>query len=656
VVARQSTTRTTDRHDEIAQLDRVWQSPPGFIGWFSHVNHRSIGKRFIVTAMIFFFIAGIEALEMRFQLGIPENTFLDPDTYRQLFTMHGSIMMFFFAVPIMEGFAIYLVPLMLGARDMVFPRLNAFGYYIYLIAGIVLQIANWLWLSPDAGWFNYVPLASREYSPGLRIDLWVTMITFIELSALVAAVELIVTIFKQRPPGMTLTRIPIFVWAVLVMSFMILFAMPPLMVSSLLLAVDRTIDGNFFTPTMGGEPVLWQHIFWFFGHPEVYIIFIPALGFVSSIIATFTRRPIFGYTPIVLSLVATGILSFGLWVRHMCAGGLSKLGMSFFSAASMMIAIPTGVQIFCWLATLWDGKLVMRTPLLFVLGFIVLIVIGGLTGVMVASVSLDSQVHDTHFVVAHLHYVLIGGAVFPLFGALYFWFPKITGRMLNERLGKWNFWLNFIGFNLTFFPLHQLGLEGMPRRNYTYLAEMGWGNLNLISTIGAGILALGFLIFLWDVVYALWKGEEAGDNPWGSDSLEWATSSPPPNYNFFRVPTVASRNPLWDPRRDELPVVTGLRSDRRETLVTTMLDAEPDNVTVLPGPTYWPLVAALATSVVFIGVMFSTIWVPIGGVLTFFAIVGWLWPRSDENTPPWKEQSRERPEEDNHYEHAEVRT
>ena len=655
-MAQESTARTVNHQDEIAELDRVWQSPPGFFGWFTHVNHRSIGKRFIVTALIFFFIAGIEALEMRFQLGIPENRFLDPDTYRQLFTMHGSLMMFFFAVPIMEGFAIYLVPLMLGARDMVFPRLNAFGYYIYLIAGVVLMIASALWLSPDAGWFNYVPLASREYSPGLRIDLWVTMITFIELSALVAAVELIVTIFKQRPPGMTLTRIPIFVWAVLVMSFMIVFAMPPLMVTSLLLAVDRTIDGNFFTPTMGGEPVLWQHIFWFFGHPEVYIIFIPALGFVSSIISTFTRRPIFGYTPIVLSLVATGILSFGLWVHHMYAGGLPKLGMSFFSAASMMIAIPTGVQIFCWLATLWDGKLVMRTPLLFVLGFIVLIVIGGLTGVMVASVSLDTQVHDTHFVVAHLHYVLIGGAVFPLFGALYFWFPKITGRMLSERLGKWNFWLNFIGFNLTFFPLHQLGLEGMPRRTYTYLAEMGWGNLNLISTIGAGILALGFLVFVVDVVYALWKGEEAGDNPWHSDSLEWATNSPPPNYNFFRAPTVESRNPLWDPRRDDLPVVTGLRSDRRETLITTMLDAEPDSVAVLPGPTYWPLIAALATSVAFIGVMFSTIWVPIGGFLTFLAIVGWLWPRDEENTPPWKEHARAHPNEGNEQEVASART
>ncbi len=407
---------------------------------------------------------------------------LGPDAYNQFFTMHGMTMMFLFAVPVMTAVGLYLVPLMIGARNVAFPRLNAYGYWVYLAGGLFLYISFFLNTGPDTGWFSYVPLAGPAFSPGKRVDVYAQSITFTEIAALVAAVELIVTIFKNRAPGMTLNRMPLFVWAMLVQAFMVLFAMPWVATATQLLAMDRLVATHFFNPAEGGDALLWQHLFWFFGHPEVYIILTPALGFVSMIVATFTRRPVFGYPAMVLSLLSIGFLSFGLWVHHMFATGVPQLGQSFFTAASMMITIPSGIQIFCWIATIWSGRPRFSVPFLFVLGFVVLFVIGGVTGVMVASVSFDQQVHDTYFVVAHFHYVLIGGAVFPLLGAFYYWFPKMTGRMLDEGLGRWNFWLLFVGVNLTFFPMHQLGLEGMPRRVYTYLAGTGWGPLNLLAT------------------------------------------------------------------------------------------------------------------------------------------------------------------------------
>jgi cytochrome c oxidase subunit I+III len=613
-----------------SELEATWRQPPGLWHWLTSVDHKSIGKRYLVTAFLFFLLGGIEAGVIRAQLARPENNLLGPDAYNQFFTMHGMTMMFLFAVPVLTSAGLYLVPLMIGARNVAFPRLNAYGYYVYLAGGLFLYISFFLNTGPDTGWFSYVPLAGPEFSPGKRVDIYAQSITFTEIASLVAAVELIVTIFKNRAPGMTLNRMPLFVWAMLIQSFMVLFAMPWVATATQLLAMDRLVGTHFFNPAEGGDALLWQHLFWFFGHPEVYIILVPALGFVSAIVATFTRRPIFGYPAMVLSLLSIGFLSFGLWVHHMFTTGIPALGTSFFTAASMMIAIPSGLQIFCWIATIWSGRPRFTVPFLFVLGFVVLFVLGGVTGVMVASVSYDQQVHDTYFVVAHFHYVLMGGAVFPLLGAFYYWFPKVTGRMLDERLGRWNFWLLFVGVNLTFFPMHQLGLEGMPRRVYTYLAGTGWGDLNLISTAGAGMIVIGFLVFLANVLLSLKQGAAAGDDPWGADTLEWATTSPPPAYNFPHIPAVESRAPLWD-RPGELPAVTGLRTDVRDVLVTTLLDARPDSLHRHPRPTIWPLLAAIGTTVLFVTLVFTPWGAVIGTPLLLLGLLGWGWPRGEEH-------------------------
>jgi cytochrome c oxidase subunit I len=624
--------------EERRQLEETWKYARGLLGFFTEVSHTRIGKRYIVTALAFFALGGAEALLMRIQLARPENHFLGPDLYNQIFTTHGTTMMFLFAVPMMLGLGVYLVPLMVGTRNMAFPRLNAFSYWVYLIGGLFLYAGFFLNTGPDAGWFAYVPLSGPEFSPGKRVDIWAQMITFTEISALAVAVNLIVTIFKHRAPGMSLNRIPLFVWAMLVTSFMVVFAMPAVMLSSLMLALDRLIDTHFFNPAEGGDALLWQHLFWFFGHPEVYIIFIPATGIVSALLAPFTRRETFGYLALVLSLVATGFMGFGLWVHHMFATGLPQLGASFFTAASIMIAIPSGTQIFCWLASLWSGRPRFQTPLLFVLGFIFTFVIGGLTGVMLAAVPLDIQVHDTFFVVAHFHYVLIGGAVFPLLGGLFYWFPKITGRIPSETLGKLAFWLIFIGFNVTFFPMHILGLQGMPRRIYTYLPETGWGDMNQLATLGGLVLTLGVLTYVANLVWSLAGGPAAGDDPWGADTLEWATSSPPPPYNFLYLPTVNGRHPLWT-RGPDPPVVTGLRSDRREALSTNLLDAEPDHRDVGAGPTIWPFILGLGVGLTFIVSIFTPWGLVIGAVPSFIALVAWFWPRGDQDREVVKEKA-----------------
>ncbi len=624
----------TDEHEHRA-LDKTWGDGPGFWGWLATTNHKTTGRRFIYTAFAFFILGGILAVLMRIQLARPENRFLNPDLYNQIFTMHGTTMMFLFAVPVMEAIAVYVMPLMLGSRSIAFPRLNAYGYWVYLFGGVMLWVAFLLNVGPDAGWFAYVPLSGPEFSPGKRVDFWAQMITFTEVSALVVATELITTFFKMRAPGMSLNRVPVYCWSMLVTAFMIFFAMPTVALASSCLIMDRLIGTHFFNPAEGGDPILWQHLFWFFGHPEVYIIFIPGTGFVSTILSTFARRPLFGYTAVVLSLVSTGFIGFGLWVHHMFAAGLPRMGESFFTGATIMIAIPSGVQIFCWIATLWGGRPVFKSPMMFVLGFFFIFVIGGMTGVMQGAVPVDLQVHDTYFVVAHFHYVLIGGAVFPLFGAFHYWFPKVTGKLLNEKLGHTTFWVMFVGFNLTFFPMHILGLRGMPRRVYTYQPHLGWEGLNLLATAGGVLLTLGVLLFIVNALKSIRAGALAGANPWGAATLEWATPSPPPEYNFLHPPTVDSRDTLWTQPADQ-PVVVGLRSDVREVLITRMLDAEPDLKQEFPESNIWPLLAALATTATFIGSIFTPWALPVGLLPLFVTLTGWFWPkrRDAEERPP----------------------
>ncbi len=613
-------------NDVRAKLSSTWKEKSGFYGWLTSTNHKSIAKRYLVTAIIFFILGGLEAGMMRLQLSRPENRFIGPDLYNQIFTMHGSTMMFLFAVPVMEAVGLYLVPLMIGTRNVAFPRLNALGYWMYLGGGLLLYGAFFLNTGPDAGWFAYVPLAGPAYSPGKRMDIWAQMITFTEIAALIGAVEIVTTVFKLRAPGMSLNRIPLFVWGQLITAFMIIFALPAIVVSSTMLATDRLIDTHFFNPAEGGDALLWQHLFWFFGHPEVYIIFIPALGMVSSVVETFTQRRIFGYPAMILSMVSTAFLGFGLWVHHMFATPLPQLGQSFFTAASSAISIPSGVQIFCWIATIWSGRPRFTASFMFVIGFFFLFIIGGLTGVMIAAVPYDLQVHDTFFIVAHFHYVLLGGAVFPLWAGFYLWFPKLTGRMLSERLGKWNFWLFFIGMNITFFPMHILGLMGMPRRVYTYLPEMGWGPLNALSSFGAVFIVASVLVFLTNVFRSLRTGAPAGENPWNAPTLEWATSSPPPSYNHLFIPVVEGRDPIWDAPQGELAVVTGLRTDRHEALVTSIMDAIPERRYEMKKETILPfLLAVVAGS--WIAVAIFTPWgVTIGGILAFIILACWFWP------------------------------
>jgi cytochrome c oxidase subunit I+III len=607
-------------------LERVWAEEPGLRGWLATVDHKRVGIRYIATAVIWFALAGALAMLMRLQLSRPDNDLIGPDAYGQIFTTHGTAMMFLFAVPVMTAFAIYLVPLMVGTRNIAFPRLNAYGYWVFLFGGTFLFISLLLNSGPEAGWFNYVPLSGPEYSPGKRTDVWAQTVTFTEIAALVAAVEVIVTAFKFRAPGMSIHRMPILVWAMVVISFMILFAMTTVALGSAFLASDRLIGTHLFNPAEGGDPLLWQHLFWYFGHPEVYIMFLPGLAILSHIVATFSGRSIIGYPAIVLAIVAQGILSFGLWVHHMFATGLPQLGQSFFTATSMIIAIPTGVQIFCWIATMWSGKVRLTTPMLFVFGFLFVFVIGGMTGVMIASVPFDLQAHDTYFIVAHFHYVLIGGVVFPFVAALYYWFPKFSGRLLSEKLGRINFALLFIGTNVTFFPMHWLGLDGMTRRIYTYSEASGWGDLNLLATIGSWIIATGVVTLVVNILWSLLKGERAGPNPWNAGTLEWDAVSPPRPYGALHIPVVQSREPLWSRTPDE-PVVSGLEDEKREALITSLLDATPQLRQKHPGPTVAPLMAGVATAATFITVIFTPWGLVVGGMVLLPALIVWGWPR-----------------------------
>jgi cytochrome c oxidase subunit I len=614
------------------RLEALWKAEPGLKGWFSTVDHKEIGKRYIVTALVFLLLGGLEALVMRLQLARPDQRLLTPDQYDQLFTMHGLTMIFLYASPILTGFSNYLWPLLLGSRDMAFPRLNALSYWIYLAAGLFLYSGFVTGHGPDDGWFNYVPYASRAYNPGVNIDVYALGLILLGISTTVGAANFVVTFLRTRAPGMSVNRVPILVWGTLTASVANLLAVPSVSLAFFLLWMDRQF-GTHFYDAGAGQPLLWQHLFWMFGHPWVYAIVLPAMGMVSDGLPTFCRRPLVGYTPVALSTVGTMALGFGVWVHHMFAVGLPNLPLAFFSGASLIITIPSAVAVFAWVATLWSGKPSMTTAFLFFASMIVLFVIGGVSGVMTGSAPVDWQLTDTYFVVAHIHYVLIGINVFPVVGAVYYWFPKMTGRLLNERLGQWNFWTMFIGFNLGFLPMHTLGLLGMPRRIYTYSASMGWGTQNLIVSLGSGMFAVGVLLLLINVAISLKRGRPSGPNPWGAPTLEWSVPSPPPSYNFAVIPTIASRHPLWEEQLDETPdrsnLTEGLLLDQgRETVGTSALDGEPNLILEMPADSLAPMLLTLGLVALFIGALLHLWWMmALGGVVCVWALLDWFWPR-----------------------------
>ena len=620
---------------EFERLKEVWRTPTGW-RFFTSVNNTSIGLLYIGTALLFFVLAGILALVMRVQLAVPDNTLLSPDTYNQVFTMHGTVMMFLFAIPIVEALAVYLLPNMLGARDLPFPRLSAYAYWAYAFGGLAFFCTIFVGLAPDGGWFMYPPYTGNTYSPGLNADFWLLGIGFIEISAIAGAIELIVGILFTRAPGMTLRRMPVYAWAMLVVAVMIVFAFPAVIAGTALLELERAFDWPFFIAERGGDPILWQHLFWFFGHPEVYIIFLPAAGMVSTMIPTIAGTPLVGRRAIIVALVGVGFFSFGLWAHHMFTAGLGVLEMSFISAASMAVAIPTGIQVFAWIATLWNGRVRMTSPALFLMGFMFIFVLGGLTGVMVAVIPFDWQAHDTYFIVAHLHYVLIGGMVFPVFAGMYYWLPLVKGHPLSEKLARWVFWMMFGGFNLAFFPMHITGLYGMPRRVYTYDAHLGWNLLNMLSTVGAFIFAFGVLLFIVDAVRALRRPEKEVGNPWNAPTLEWLTSE---SYGNRSIPRITSTNPLWDqPTLSEevdrgQHYLPGTATGLRETIATSPVKAEPRYLMVLPGDSWLPVVAALGTAGFFLLLTVKAMLLAwIFGFVAVAGTVAWLW-ESDRKPP-----------------------
>jgi len=587
------------------RLERIWKESPGVLGWLTTVDHKRIGILYFFTSLFFFGAGGVEALAIRTQLIGPDESTLSPATFNEMMSTHGTTMIFFFVVPISLGaFGNYLIPLMIGARDMAFPRLNALSYWIFLCAGTFLYVGVFTGNAPSAGWFNYVPLASKAYSPGPGIDFYALSLLFVGISTTLGAINAIVTIFKLRAPGMSLNRMPLFCFAFLAVSFALIFALPALSTALILLELERLLGFHFFIPAAGGAPILWQNLFWIFGHPEVYIIILPAFGIATSIIPTFVRRKMVAWPLVALAEILVAFLGFGVWAHHMFAVGLASATTIYFAAASLIIVIPSGIQLFSWITTIVTGTPRFQTPLLWIIGFIVLFIMGGLSGVTFAAIPFDQQTTDTYYVVAHFHYVIFGAAVFPLLGGMYYWFPKVTGRMYHEGWGKASFWLTFIGTNVTFFPMHILGLDGMPRRNYTYGPEMGWTGLNLIETLGAYLLALGLLSVFVNLAVSLFKGEKAGNDPFGGDTLEWSTTSPPPPYNYAVIPKVSSPYAMWD-TEDREEDARNLERGRKvleqghETAASTAVDAEWDEVLDMPSNSAWPPLVALAMTGVF---------------------------------------------------------
>ena len=620
------------RNEELHQrFEKVWGNLPGW-GALAAVNHTSIGMRFMVTGMVFFLIGGLLAMLVRTQLALPGQDIIGPEVYNQLFTMHGTVMMFLFAIPVLEGLAMYLVPKMVGARDLVFPRISSLGYYCYLFGGLIIISSLALGVAPSSGWFMYTPLSDATYSPGRGPDFWLLGITFVEISAISAGVELVVSILRSRARGMTLGKMPIFCWYILGMALMIIFGFPPLVLASILLELERAAGMVFFSVAGGGDPLLWQHLFWMFGHPEVYILFLPAAGIVSTLIPVFSGRPLVGYRWVVLSIILIGFISFGLWVHHMFTVGIPQLAQAFFSVASMLVAVPTAIQLFAWLATLWSGKVRYSLPMLWIFGFLVVFVCGGLTGVMLALVPFNWQVHDTHFVVAHMHYVLVGGMLFPLIAGFYYWLPHFSGRMPSERFGRWGFWLTFGGFNLTFLLMHLTGLLGMPRRIYTYEAGLGWDWLNLLSSVGGFIMAIGVAMLIIDFVLHFRFGRRAEENPWHADTLEWATTMPASAYNFISLPEIRTRHPLWGDPQLPHSIAAGEHSladidhVRRETWGTDAVTGELREILHLPSNSWLPLQAALMIGLLCISLLLRIYPLALlATVVSVLILLRWSW-------------------------------
>ncbi|HYD46470.1 MAG TPA: cbb3-type cytochrome c oxidase subunit I, partial [Phenylobacterium sp.] len=614
---------------ELEALEEAWCAPRGW-QWISAINNNFVGVYYLGAAMLFFVLAGVLALLMRTQLALPLNGVLSQETYNQLFTMHGTVMMFLFAVPAVEALGVLLLPQMLGARDLPFPRLSAYAFWAYLIGGLAFFASIFFGLAPSGGWFMYPPLTGATYSPGIAADFWLLGIGFIEISAIAGAIEIIVGVLRTRAPGMSLDKLPVFAWAMLIFAVMIIFAFPSVILATLLLELERAFGWPFFDPLKGGDPLLWQHLFWFFGHPEVYIIFLPAAGAMSTIIPAMARTPLVGHNLVVLAMLATGFISFGVWSHHMFTVGMPTLSINYFSAASMAVSVPAGVQVFAWIATIAAGKLRFTTPGLFAVGGLVIFVMGGLTGVMVAMVPFDWQAHDSYFIVAHLHYVLIGGMVFPLFAAIYYWTPMSSARPLSERLGKWVFWLMFAGMHLAFLPMHLTGLMGMPRRVYTYLPGRGWDLPNLISTIGAFLFALAVLLWIIDMVRNFRPfGERDAGNVYDGPGLEWL---PTGLYSARSIPVVTSLYPLWEQKNLARDVkagryfLPGTATGERETIVTSTLAAEPQYLQRMPKPSPWHVWAAVFTAGFFLLLTVQAYAAAaVSGVLGVWCMFHWCW-------------------------------
>jgi cytochrome c oxidase subunit 1 len=613
----------------------------GVWAWMTTVDHKKIGILYGVTAGIFFLIGGIEALVLRVQLGAPDQTLVSADQYNQLFTMHGTTMIFLVIMPLSAAFANYLVPIMIGARDVAFPRLNAFGYWVFLAGGLFMYSSFFLGGAPNGGWFGYSPQTALQFSPGHNIDYWVFGLQILGIASLSGAVNLVVTIINMRAPGMSLMRMPIFVWMSFVAQMLLLFAMPVITVALFLLMFDRLFGANFFNVNAGADPLLWQHLFWIFGHPEVYILILPAMGIVSEVLPVFSRKPLFGYSVMVFSGIAIGFMGWGVWAHHMFATGLGPVAISAFSVSTMFIAVPTGVKIFNWIATMWGGRIRITTPLLFAAGFVAMFTIGGLSGVTHAIVPSDAQQTDTYYIVAHFHYVLFGGSIFGLFAGIYYWYPKLTNRLLDDRLGKLHFVLMLIGFNLTFGPFHVLGLQGMPRRIYTYPADRGWDFWNLMSTIGSFVIAVSIAVFLYNLYKTRRTEQDVGADPWDARTLEWSIPSPPPDYNFATVPVVAARDELWHRKYGEDDEGRPVPRELDYPVVESLADGEGKHIH-MPSPSYWPLVASLSLPVICYGLIYRAWAVAIIGALWLVAAV-YAWGLEPQTAPPEEDDEETEP-------------